>query len=457
MGIPSRRLGQLAINREYSAAARRLELPAQEFIYKQGVTGVLLLVAALFALAWSNSPWTDTYFRLWHAELSFDFGILHVHKSLHHWINEGLMSLFFFLVGMEIKGELIHGYLSTRRRAMLPVVGALGGMIAPAILFATLNFGTPAMRGWGIPMATDIAFAVGVLALAPGISHDLKVFLLALAIVDDIGAILVIVFFYAHTIYLIPLLLGACVLVVIYALRAVRVSFGFPFVLCGILFWLAVSNSGINPTVAGVVLAFVVSSRPAMSKDTFEQRVNAVVDEFHSAISEGNNSRADAALGSIEALARSTDAPIERLTRALHPWVGFVILPLFAFANSGVSLSLAQMKTALTSPILWGVVVGLVIGKPLGITIFSWISLKLGLTEIPAGCSLGQLVGVGMLAGIGFTVAIFIAAVAYGDEVTQNIAKTGILLASLLAGLLGFFVLRLSRNASTHKTETPSR
>lgn len=447
MPIPSRRRGQLEIHREYSAATRHVALPAQEFIYRQGVTGALLLVAAISALGWANSPWADVYFRLWDAKISFDLvGIVHLDKSLHHWINDGLMALFFFLVGMEIKGELTHGYLSSARKAALPVVAAVGGMVVPALIFVAFNSGTGAARGWGIPMATDIAFAIGVLALMPGIRHELKVFLLALAIVDDIGAILVIAFVYTETVHVLPLVIAVVVLAGIQALKTANVRFGFPYVLLGIAFWICVLKSGIHATLAGVILAFFVSNRRAISADAFEDRATTIMSEFRAALRDEDENRAELSLGAIEALARATDPPIERLTRDLHPWVGFIVLPLFALANSGVRLSASALQQAIGNPVLWGVVAGLVLGKPLGITLFSWVAGRIGIADIPPQTSWLELGGVGTLAGIGFTVAIFVSALAFPDEGTLNVAKTGVLAASAMAGILGSAILWLARS-----------
>lgn len=443
MTIPARRLGQLNIRQEFSFATRHIEVPAQEFLYREGVSAILLLGSALFALTWANSPWANTYFRLWEAKVSFDFGFIHLDKSLHHWINDGLMTLFFFLVGMEIKHEVVHGYLSTVKRAMLPVIAALGGMILPALLFIGFTHGTPEMVGWGIPMATDIAFAVGILSLVPGISNEVKVFLLALAIVDDIGAILVIALFYSDSIHIGPLLFGAFLVVAIHGLRLGRVRFGFPYVLLGIFFWLSILKSGIHASVAGVILAFMVSTREAVSREAFEERSLPLLADFRESMREGNVSRADADLGALEALAVSTDPPIERLTRGLHPWVAFVVLPLFAFANSGITFSTTAIREAIHSPVLWGVALGLVVGKPLGIFLFSFAATRLRLAEMPSNASLKHLVGVGALAGIGFTVAIFISNLAYEVPSLVNTSKIAILAASLVAGVLGFVWLRL--------------
>jgi len=458
MSVPARRLGQLTVDREFSFAARHVEFPAQEFIYRQGVSGILLVAAGLLALAWANSPWSQVYFGLWEAKLSFHFGLIHLDKSLHHWINDGLMTLFFFLVGMEIKHELIHGHLSTLKRAALPIFAAAGGMIAPALLFATFNWGLDSVIGWGIPMATDIAFAVGVLALVPGISQELKVFLLALAIVDDIGAILVIAVLYSQDIRIAPLLVGCCLLLAIEGLRRAKVRFGFPYVIIGILFWFAILRSGIHATIAGVILAFIVSSREALPKQEFEQRAQPLLDALRQANRDGDMNAADANLGALEALAVSTDPPIERLTRALTPWVGFVILPLFAFANAGVVLAPSALSAAFKSTVFIGVLIGLVIGKPLGIVAATWVATRLRVAELSA-LKWSELTGAGILAGIGFTVAIFIGELAFptNDHYVTS-AKIAILAASCLAGVAGYGLLRAGTSSvARRKTKAIAR
>ena len=443
MSIPARRLGQLRVGREFSFSTRLVALPAEEFIYRQGVSGILLVGAGLLALAWANSPWSGAYFGLWEAKLTFHFGFVHINKSLHQWINDGLMTLFFFLVGMEIKHEMINGHLSSLKRAALPIVAAAGGMIGPAILYVVLNWGSNTVGGWGIPMATDIAFAVGVMALIPGISHELKVFLLALAIVDDIGAILVIALFYSDTIRIAPLLLGGSLLLAIAGLRRAKVRFGFPYVLAGSLFWLTILRSGVHATIAGVILAFMVSSREAISKDEFDTRATPLLEEFRLAHHNGEAEVADANLGALEALAINTDPPIERLTRALHPWVGFVVLPLFAFANAGVTLSAGPVWSAISSSVFLGVLIGLVVGKPLGIFAFTWLATKLRLAELPPAVRWTEISGAGVLAGIGFTVAIFIADLAFKNPQQVATAKIAILIGSLISGICGFALLRL--------------
>jgi NhaA family Na+:H+ antiporter len=442
MSIPARRLGQLNVNRDFSFTTRHVELPAEEFIYRQGVSGILLVAAGLLALAWANSPWAGAYFGLWEAKLSFHFAFLHVDKSLHHWINDGLMTLFFFLVGMEIKHEAVHGNLSSPKQAALPAIAAAGGMIVPALLFVSFNWGAGTVSGWGIPMATDIAFAVAVMALVPGISHQLKVFLLALAIVDDIGAILVIALFYSESVRIAPLLVSMCLLLAIAALRRAKVQFGFPYVLVGALFWMAILSSGVHATIAGVILAMMVSSRETISKQEFEQRALPLLEDLQQANRDHDVNAADASLGAIEALAVSTDPPIERITRALHPWVGFVVLPLFAFANAGVTFSPRAIGDAFGSVVFLGVLIGLLIGKPLGIVAFTWLATRLRLAELPSGAGMSDVLAAGVVAGIGFTVAIFIADLAF--DVVQHVAtaKIAILIGSVLSGVSGYLLLR---------------
>lgn len=442
MSIPARNRGTLDVTKARSLAVRAIELPVQKFIHTEGVSGWLLLAATVAALAWVNSPLRDSYFRLWDAEFSFDLGLLHLEKSLHHWINDALMAIFFFLVGMEIKHELVLGQLRTVRRAMLPVIAALGGMVVPALLYVGFNGGTAAVRGWGIPMATDIAFALGVLAMVRGVPIQIKVFLLAIAIVDDIGAIIVIALFYSESVSLWPLLIGGLLLLAIWGLRSAGVQFEFPYILLGVLFWVAVLKSGVHATIAGVILGMMVKSRPLITMDGFADQAPEVLGEFDEARRSGDVEEADAKLGVLESLASLTEAPIERLTRKLHSWVAFVVLPLFALSNAGVIISAESLRAAVASPVSWGIATGLLLGKPIGIFGFTWLAVKSRLAELPSDFRWKLVAGVGVLAGIGFTVSIFITGLAFEENESLSAAKIAILAASVTAGVVGYLLVR---------------
>ena len=437
-GIPARTYGALQVNLRESLFTRALVLPIQEFIHIQGISSVLLLGAAIAALVWANSPWHDSYHHVWELELTLS----RIQLPVHAWINDALMAIFFFLVGMEIKHEIVHGELSDIRKAALPIVGALGGMVVPAFLFVAMNIGGPGQHGWGVPMATDIAFSLGVLGMVKGIPSELKVFLLTLAIADDIGAIIVIAFFYTDILHVQALFVGVFFLLVMFGLRRVGISRAIVFVVLGVAFWVAILQSGVHATIAGVILGFMVPTSPRLSLQQFEEIGVDMMQRFRAAQAEGDMATANRLLGSFEQLVNFTEADSERLTRKLNDWVSFLVLPLFALSNAGVTFSGGAMKELLASRIAWGILVGLVIGKPLGIVGLCKLAVRLGLARLPTGVTWLQMAAVGTLAGIGFTVSIFISSLAFGDPIHLMEAKTAVLVASLIAGLAGFFALR---------------
>ena len=437
-GIPARTYGALEVQLRESLFTRALVLPIQEFIHIQGISSVLLLGAAITALVWANSPWRESYHHVWELELTLS----RLQLPVHAWINDALMAIFFFLVGMEIKHEIVHGELSDPRKAALPIVGALGGMVVPALIFVAVNLGGPGQRGWGVPMATDIAFSLGVLGMVKGIPSELKVFLLTLAIADDIGAIIVIAFFYTEKLHVQALFIGLFVLLVMFGLRRIGISRTIVYVVLGVVFWIAIQRSGVHATIAGVILGFMIPTSPRLSLHQFEEIGADMIHRFRAARAEGDMATANRLLGSFEQLVNATEADSERLTRKLNDWVSFLVLPLFALSNAGVTFSGDYMKELLASRIAWGVLLGLLIGKPLGIVSFCRFAVRMGLARLPSGVTWLQMTAVGMLAGIGFTVAIFISSLAFVDPRHLMEAKTAVLEASLIAGLAGFFALR---------------
>ena len=437
-GIPARTYGALEVQLRESLFTRALVLPIQEFIHIQGISSVLLLGAAIAALVWANSPWRESYHHVWELELTLS----RLQLPVHAWINDALMAIFFFLVGMEIKHEIVHGELSDPRKAALPIVGALGGMVVPALIFVAVNLGGPGQRGWGVPMATDIAFSLGVLGMVKGIPSELKVFLLTLAIADDIGAIIVIAFFYTEKLHVQALFIGLFVLLVMFGLRRIGISRTIVYVVLGVVFWIAIQRSGVHATIAGVILGFMIPTSPRLSLHQFEEIGADMIHRFRAARAEGDMATANRLLGSFEQLVNATEADSERLTRKLNDWVSFLVLPLFALSNAGVTFSGDYMKELLASRIAWGVLLGLLIGKPLGIVSFCRFAVRMGLARLPSGVTWLQMTAVGMLAGIGFTVAIFISSLAFVDPRHLMEAKTAVLEASLIAGLAGFFALR---------------
>jgi Na+:H+ antiporter, NhaA family len=423
-------------------AARLFVGPIQAFVATESASGVALLAAAVLALVWANSPGRGSYHDLWSAKIGFDASLLSVRLSLLHAVNDGLMAVFFFVAGLEIKRELLRGELAHPRRAALPVAAALGGMIVPALIYAAWNGGGEGARGWGIPVATDIAFSLGVLALlgrrAP---FALKAFLLALAIADDLGAIAVIALFYSDSVALVPAAWAMGLTLGVAALGYLGVRSVTVYVIVGALLWLAVFKTGIHATVAGVVLAALTPIRPYYDPGDFESASVGLVERVAAARTRGDPDEAEDSLRQIEQLGRDSVAPLDRLERALHPWVSYAIVPLFALANAGVSLSSSDLHSAGGSAVSDGIAMGLILGKPVGIVLFAWVALKLGLGALPRDLRFLHVLGAGMVAGIGFTVSLFVTGLAFENAVLQDQAKIGILAGSLVAGLAGFFYL----------------
>lgn len=413
--------------------ARRLVRPVREFLATEASGGIVLLVAALLALLWANSPFGDAYDSFWRTRIGLEIGRARVAHDLKDWVNDGLMTLFFFVVGLEIKRELVVGELRSPKRAALPAIAALGGMLLPAAIYAAFNAGGEGARGWGIPMATDIAFAVGVLALfGPRIPSGLKVFLLSLAIADDIGAIVVIAIFYTADLAFSWLLGAAALLVLVGALRRVRVWYTPIYAVLGAAAWFCTLESGVHATIAGVALGLLTPARPLDP--------GGVQD----ALDEAERFAADPSPAEIHRFtlqAQQTVSVAERLLHSLHPWTSFVIVPLFAVANAGVRLGGQGIGEALATPIALGVALGLVAGKTLGITAFALAAQRLGLGELPEGVGPRLLAGAAAVAGIGFTVALFIAELAFEGAALVDDAKVGILGGSLVAALVGSAIL----------------
>jgi NhaA family Na+:H+ antiporter len=431
-----------------TGTVRRVFQPFVEFARSESTSGLLLLACTAIALLWANSPWGDGYLALWQTPLAMGIGTVGIEETLLHWINDGLMAVFFLLVGLEIKREIMVGELASLRRAALPLAGAVGGMVVPALLYVAVSGAGPGARGWGIPMATDIAFALGVLALlGPRIPVALKVFLAALAIVDDIGAVLVIAIFYTAELSLSALGWSAGLFGLLMACNLAGVRHPAPYALQGAALWLAVHESGVHATVAGVLLAFTIPARTRIDAGEFLARGREALEEFASAGVAGANilsSRAhQEAILAIESAAEAAQAPLQKLEDKLHAPVAFGVMPLFALANAGVPL--AGGADLLATPVAAGVILGLVIGKPLGITLAAWIAVSAGAAERPPELSWRLLHGAAWLGGIGFTMSLFIGGLAFGDSSMLTEAKVGILAASLVAGLTGWLVLRLSQ------------
>lgn len=426
--------------------AERIVRPFQDFTDKQSSGGIVLIAATVIALAWANSPWAESYAALWHTKLTVGVGDLSLSKDLTHWVNDGLMAVFFFVIGLEIKREILVGELSSVRNAALPVAAALGGAVVPALIYLTINTGTVGSAGWGIPMATDIAFALGVLALlGEGAPVGLKVFLTALAIVDDIVAVLVIALFYTSDVSWGALGVGAVFLAALVVANLLGVDRTLVYAVLGVGLWLCFLLSGIHATIAGVLLALTVPAVSFMDPGAFLERSRYVLDRFEKAGEKGEdvlaNDERQAALHALNHAAYKLEPPLHELEHALNPWVVFAIMPIFALANAGVQLG-GGIVEALISPVALGIVLGLVVGKQLGVTLFAWLAVKSGVAELPEGIGWRHVYGAGWLAGIGFTMSLFITDLAFSEDSLVEAAKLGILCASLIAGAVGWTILR---------------
>jgi len=426
----------------------RLLSPFQEFFHQEASGGILLIITTLIALIWANSPWAESYIHLWETKLTVSIGVFGISKDLLHWINDGLMAVFFFVVGLEIKREVMVGELSSPRQAILPIVAAIGGMAAPAGFYLLLNINGPARAGWGIPMATDIAFALGVLSLlGKRVPLSLKIFLTAVAIVDDLGAVLVIALFYTSEIAWISLLLAALFLVALIAMNRLGVRNPLVYTLLGLGLWVAFLQSGIHATIAGVLLAMTIPVRTRINTEEFISHADYFLDEFRKHGKQGEsvltNKSQRAALQAIEVAAEHAQTPLQRLEHVLLPWVSNFIMPVFALANAGVVLT-GSLGTILIQPVTIGIMAGLIFGKQIGVFLASYIAVKLKWADLPSGMTWGRLYGLAWLAGIGFTMSLFITSLAFTETGILAMAKAGILFASLISGTMGAFIL--SRN-----------
>ena len=415
----------------------------ERFVHSETSGSILLFGATVAALVWANSPWSESYFALWKIPLNVGRRAL-FSMDLHHWIDDGLMVLFFLVVGLEIKREIVKGELSSFKQAAFPIMAALGGMILPAVIYFALNRSGAGAHGWGIPMATDIGFALGVLALlGKRIPSNLRVFILALAIVDDVGAILVIAFFYTPHISISALAVAGVLLavLVVAVMRQAPISV---YVVLGFFFWTAVLSSGVHATIAGVILGLLAPIEPKFRPEELADAAEPLLGNFRNQILCKDKLSAEATLTELDQLLRGTDSIAERLERTVHPWVSFLVLPLFALASAGVVLSTEQLKLATSSPIALGIFVGLLIGKSVGIMAFSYLAVRTKIAVMAEGLTWTGIAGVGILAGLGFTVALFISGLSFEDDAMVATAKIAVLAASLAAGLIGYIYLRLT-------------
>ncbi len=427
-------------------AAEALAAPVERFLALEAAGGVLLLAAAVAALVWANSPWAEGYAALWHTRVSFSVGDWAWSQDLRFWVNEFLMTTFFVVVGLEIKRELVEGELADLRRAALPAAAALGGMIAPAALFLAFNAGTPSARAWGVPMATDIAFAVGVLTiLGKRVPPALRALLLALAILDDIGAVLVIALFYSSGLAPGGLILALAGVVVFVTLLLSGVRPGALYWIPLLLLWLGFLVAGVHPALAGVVAGLLVPLRPGLGRDDFERIVSEQVQDFgaRSAANRAGDQATFEPLAVIGAAGREAASPLSRMLALLHPWVAFVVMPLFALANAGVDVGDVHLGAPGASLVFLGVGLGLLIGKPLGVIGAVWVVVRLRLCALPRLVDGRAVALLGLVAGIGFTMALFIAELAFDDPELLAVAKLGVLAATGISAPLALLAGRM--------------
>ena len=428
---------------------RRFVRPVTRFTQIEAASGILLLAAAVLAIVWANSQWSDSYFQILETPLTVELGGFHFEETVLHVVNDGLMAIFFFVVGLEIKRQLVLGDLRDPRAAALPVMAALGGMILPAAIYLLINMdgGADALRGWGIPMATDIAFAVGVVSLLGSkVPSGAKLFLLTLAIADDIGAIAVIAIFYTADLNLGYLGLAVGGLVLIWVANRVHIRSLSFYVPLAVVIWFFTLESGIHATLAGVALGFLTPARPMYPADEFDRRARAILDSYPIETDTPEaREHADHEALLLSDISSEAVAPLNRLEHRLEVWSGFVVVPLFALANAGVDFRGVDIVDALTSTVALGVGLGLILGKTVGISIFTFIAVRTGLGRLPAGTGWGHVVGLAAVGGVGFTVALFVASLAFIDPSFDDLAKVGIFAGSLVAGAIGFVILFRSK------------
>jgi NhaA family Na+:H+ antiporter len=419
--------------------------PFVRFTRVEAASGILLLFATAVALVWANSRWSGAYYQLFEGtRVAIEIGPIHLDESFADIINDGLMAVFFFVVGLEIKRELVVGELRDRRAAALPVIAALGGMLVPALIYVwfTAGSGAEAAAGWAIPMATDIAFAVGVVALlGRRVPAAVKLFILALAIADDIGAILVIALFYTSDLSIGWLAIAAGILVLIGIGQRVGIRSSLFYGFAAVAVWFAMLESGVHATIAGVAVAFLTPVRPFYSSEEFEGKARDILETFPLGDSAEDDEKSDYEAELLSSIAIESIAPLNRLENRLLPWTSYLIVPLFALANAGVDFRGVDAGELVTNPVALGVAVGLVVGKTIGISLFAWLAVEARWGRLPGSTTWRHIIGVAALAGIGFTVSLFIANLAFDDQQLTDTAKLGIFAGSLMAGILGTTIL----------------
>jgi len=436
----------------WEKAFSRISTPFEHFIHAQTTTGLVLMVMTIIALILANTPMTETYASFFHTKVDLHIGSWKLSHNIHHWINDGLMAIFFFIIGLEIKREILMGELSSIKMAILPILSAIGGMALPALIYWSINSGGTGANGWGIPMATDIAFAISALVLLSNrVSPSLVTFLVALAIVDDLGAVIVIAVFYTDQIHLLPLILSAVSFLIMVAFNRFGIHMILPYFIVGLFMWFFMLESGVHATIAGVIAAMAIPSRPKQTPIDFTMHTKNLLDEYDNypiATDHVMHEKQKAILLNIKDRIDAVGSPSARLEHDLHLPVALVVIPLFALANAGISIDFSSIGATIVSPVSLGIIFGLILGKVLGIFGVAWLTIKLGIAKLPDKSSMSQIFGVAFLGGIGFTMSIFVADLAFlGSPELIFQAKVGILAASLFAGLFGYLWLKYIANS----------
>jgi len=427
------------------AQLRRLYTPFQRFFRLEASSSILLIICIIVALVWANSILGFNYFALWETHLTIAIGLFVISEPLRWWINEGLMALFFFVVGLEIKRAVVVGELSRIQDALFPILAAVGGMLMPALIYFIINFGTVGVIGWPIPMATDIALALGVLALLGSRAPvSMKLFLSTLAIADDIGSVVIIAIFFSTIAPFLPLIIGIILIIILFILNRTGLHYTLVYAVLGVGVWLAFLLSGVHATLAGVIVAMTIPAIARVNTEDFCSKGHILLRDFEESKKTGesvltNKTQRTAVLG-MQAICRDVQTPLQRMEYFLQPWVGFVIIPLFAIANAGVLL-VFDISLPAAGTVIFGVIIGLIFGKQIGIILFSWLSVRTGVANMPKDLSWRQIYAVSCLAGIGFTMSLFMADLTFAGIPLLDTAKIAILLASVISGLLGFFLL----------------
>ncbi|MBC2715785.1 MAG: Na+/H+ antiporter NhaA [Desulfobacteraceae bacterium] len=421
--------------------------PAQRFFRKEAASSLLLLAATITALIWANFSVFEFYHHIWHTEIGFTIGQTTITKSLIHWINDGLMALFFFTVGLEIKRELLVGELSLPQKALFPVAAAVGGMLVPGIIFALINFNTPSAGGWAIPMATDIAFAMGAIAIfGKKLPMGLRVFLAAFAIADDLGAVFIIALFYTKEIVFSNIVICGILVLMLALANFLWIRWTIVYAVLGLLIWIAVLGSGLHPTIAGIIVSMFIPAQGKYDTDLFVQKARQRLDAFECAESSCGfsillNEDHLNAVQRLELDCHNVETPLQRMLHALHPWVAFLILPVFALGNAGLSFHDVNFSEAMTHPLTLGIILGLFLGKPIGITLFSYLAVKTRIAVLPQGIHWQHIIGASMFGGIGFTMSLFVSGLSFTDPGLINYSKFAILAGSVISAAAGIIFL----------------